>query len=266
MTSRDGMSMTMSKTPRTPRVRTSTPSGSASGAAGEVALVGAAHRPAARARGGRLSAWVALAAAATSVLGGMPEARAEGPVVGDGKGIVGGALLGAEVVTIPMGLAGVEPWWPYVVFGGVGAVGGALGGFAVEQAGPPAEAPLYMLAGGLALVIPALVVSLNATTFTDYEDESDPSVEQPSGPPPVVPPAEGGASFQIQSDASKSPKRAPRTPGVRRAATLVGVDGGSLFVGVPGVEVRPLYSVEEQVRFGVAQATEVRVPVFAANF
>lgn len=265
MTSRDRMSMTMSKTPRTPRVRTFTTSGSESGAAGEGAIVGAA-RPRLAARRRRLSAWVALTAAAASVAVGMPEARAEGPVVGDGKGIVGGALLGAEVVTIPMGLAGVEAWWPYVVFGGVGAVGGALGGYAVEQAGPPAEAPLYMLAGGLALVIPALVVSLNATTFSDYEDESDPSVEQPSGPPPVVPPAEGGASFQIQSDASRTQKRAPRAPATRRAATLVGVDGGSVFVGVPGVEVRPLYSVEEQVRFGVAQSTEVRVPVFAAHF
>jgi hypothetical protein len=242
------MSKTMSKTPRPERADTPT---------------NTRARPVRRS----LATWSALVATAASGVIGVPEARAEGPVTGDGKGIVGGALLGAEVVTIPMGLAGVEPWWPYVVFGSVGAVGGALGGYAVEQAGPPAEAPLYMLAGGLALVIPALVVSLNATTFSDYEDESDPSVEQPSGPPPVVPPAEGGASFQIQSDASKLPKRrAPRAPTARRSATLVGVDGASVFVGVPGVEVKPLYTIEEQVRFGVAQATEVNVPVFAAHF
>ncbi len=106
----------------------------------------------------------------------MPhEARADGPVSPKGKGIVGGAFLGAEIVTMPMGIAGLKPRWPYVVFGTVGAAGGADGGSAIEsqiiktpaagqQAGPPAEATVGMLAAGLALVIPTLVVSLNATT------------------------------------------------------------------------------------------------------
>src|SRR6187397_214571 len=73
-----------------------------------------------------------------------PEARAQAAaeedssaVSGTGKGIVGGALLGGEIVMIPMGAAGLKPWWPYLVFGGLGSVGGAVGGWAVEQANPP---------------------------------------------------------------------------------------------------------------------------------
>ena len=121
------------------------------------------------------------AVAGAALLAAPSEARADGPVSPTGKGIVGGALLGGEIVTMPMGIAGLKPWWPYLVFGGLGSVGGAIGGWGVERAtagttsaagtttGATAEPALYMLAGGLALLIPTLVVSLNATTKSTGE-------------------------------------------------------------------------------------------------
>ncbi|MBI4701990.1 MAG: hypothetical protein HY744_12700 [Deltaproteobacteria bacterium] len=47
---------------------------------------------------------------------------------------------------------------------------------------------------------------------------------------------------------------------------LVGFDGSALRLGVPAIEVRPMYSVEDMVRFGVAQRSELHVPVLGARF
>jgi len=203
-------------------------------------------------------------------------------VSGTAKGIVGGGLLGAEVVMIPMGAAGLKPWWPYVVFGAVGAAGGAVGGWAVEQANPPAEAPLYMLAGGLALIIPTLVLTLNATTKEHFEESTDPSTltttpdttpttKPPADgqPPPGTQPTDGTKTIQIQSDARKHIRRfksaRPYIP-----SSLFGVarneSGSEVRLGVPAFEIRNMYSNDEMAKFGVDQKTEVHIPIFGAAF
>jgi hypothetical protein len=204
-----------------------------------------------------------------------------GAVSGTAKGIVGGAFLGAEIVMMPMGIAGLKPWWPYVVFGSVGAVGGAVGGWAVEQAEPPAEAPLYMLAGGLALVIPTLVLTLNATTRDDFEEAEGTTVVNPDGstvpppdgtqPPPgdgtTPPPAEGGTTIQIQSK-RKKPRKTARAPSGFALFNLSNLISGhtTVEVGVPAIEVRPTYSNDEIAKFGVQQENEVRIPVVSTSF
>lgn len=195
------------------------------------------------------------------------EARAEGPVVGDGKGIVAGVLLGGEVVMLPMGIAGLKPWWPYLVFGGLGSVGGGVGGWALEQAEPPAEAPLYMLAGGLALVIPTLVATLAATTAEEAddlpEDEADPSVTEPTDPgaTPGQPPAGGESTIEVKTSRAKH-RKARQAVGT---SVLFFRDGG-LEMGVPGVEVRQMYKPDELSKFGISQQTEVHIPVVSASF
>ncbi|HSN97156.1 MAG TPA: hypothetical protein VLS89_02625, partial [Candidatus Nanopelagicales bacterium] len=95
----------------------------------------------------RAMALLPAAALAAAFTVGPREARAQQAdvVSGDGKGIVGGALLGGELVMIGMGAFGVESTWPYLVFGGAGMVAGGVAGWAVEGAAPPAEVPLYML-------------------------------------------------------------------------------------------------------------------------
>jgi hypothetical protein len=187
-------------------------------------------------------------------------------VTGTGKGIVGGALLGGEIVMIPMGAAGLKPWWPYLVFGGLGSVGGAVGGWAVEQAAPPAEAPLYMLAGGLALIIPTVVLSASAITREEYEDTSDPSVPPPDQQPgaaPGAPPPEGSSVTVTTSDARKvRRKRARPAPTVG----LLDVSGGAVRMGAPAVAVKNMYSLEEIAKYGVEQKTEVNIPVVSASF
>lgn len=217
-------------------------------------------------RSGRKSQTLAAAlmgaASIASVALGAGEARAAGPVVGTAKGIVGGALLGGEVVTITMGAIGVSKGWPYFVFGGVGAVGGAIGGYFVEGAAP-AEAPLYMLAGGMALVIPALVVSLNATAYKPPEGSlGDPLTNEPAD---EAPNPDGTTTRKIISSAKPAPRRG-FVPAMHIPTSLFDVYEGRVALGAPAVDVRPLYTERERAMYGVAQGHEVRIPVFQAMF
>ncbi|NUO50249.1 MAG: hypothetical protein HOV80_15450 [Polyangiaceae bacterium] len=213
-----------------------------------------------------------------------PEARAQDAteedstaVSGTGKGIVGGALLGGEIVMIPMGAAGIKPWWPYLVFGGLGSVGGAVGGWAVEQADPPAEAPLYMLAGGLALIIPTVVLAASAITREEYEDSSDPSTleQQPGGPAgepgqPGTQPGNqpDGTTVTVETSDARKVRRTKkrRHPGEPLPVALFDLQPNTVRMGVPAVQIKNMYSLEEIAKYGVEQKTEVNIPVVSASF
>lgn len=233
------------------------------------------------ARGRKLLGMLLSAGCFAAALCAAPEARAQeqaeedsSAVSGTGKGIVGGALLGGEIVMIPMGAAGLKPWWPYLVFGGLGSVGGAVGGWAVEQADPPAEAPLYMLAGGLALIIPTVVLAASAITRQEYEDSSDPSTleQQPGGEPgqPGTQPGgtqPDGTTVTVEtSDARKVRRPKKRRPGEPLPVALFDLQPGTVRMGVPAVQIKNMYSLEEIAKYGVEQKTEVNIPVVSASF
>ncbi|MFO0591995.1 MAG: hypothetical protein U0441_30895 [Polyangiaceae bacterium] len=177
-----------------------------------------------------------------------------------GKGIVGGALLGGEVVDLTLGIVGVNRGWPYLVFGALGAVGGGIGGYFVEQnTATMPEVDAYMLAGGMALVIPTLVVSLNATMYRPPEVTSEPANNQPStGPAPAPMPSPGAAPVQT--------RRTLQRPNEHFAFSLVDVYKGAVAMGIPAVQVKPLYSQREVWTYNVQQGSEVRVPLFYATF
>src|SRR5258708_27268259 len=127
---------------------------------------------------------------ATVLTGSAGDAHAD-TVSPTGKGIAGGALLGGEVVTIVEALAGARPVWAYGVGFLVGAGGGGVGGFFIEQSSTDGRVPTYMLAGGLALVIPAIVLTLNATRYLPEEGATEDRA--PTGPAPE-PGTPGGSS------------------------------------------------------------------------
>ncbi len=223
----------------------------------------------------------AAGAAFVSVLAASGDAGATGPVEVTGKGIVGGGLLGAEVVTITMGGIGVEKGWPYFVFGGVGMIGGAVGGYYVEkatavtvngnvQSGGPAEPALYMLAGGMALVIPALILSLNATAYKPPEsDRNEPANNEPAkeAPKPGPSPAAGAPAGTSQNTYTyRSRFRGEMASMPHIPVSLFDFYRGRIGLGVPAVDVRPLYTQREMWTYGVSQGTEVRLPVFKAMF
>jgi hypothetical protein len=228
---------------------------------------------------GRSTVALAAGAALLATLTAAPRAQAEGQVSPKGKGIVGGALLGAEVVDLGLAIGGVEKGWPYIVFGAVGAAGGGVGGYFVEKAvgtDGPAEAPVFMLAGGLALVIPTLVASLNATAFRPADVERDGAPVQPAPEAPAPRTGVGATVSQAAPVAPVAPAAvAPAPPRFAIAApppppripmSLLDLHEGHVALGLPAVQVRPLYSQKEIATYGVDQKSEVRVPVFQAVF
>jgi hypothetical protein len=247
--------------------------------------------------------WLAAAALGAGALVAPQTARAdvtvaEGthPVTAKGKGIAGGILLGAEIVMIPVGAAGVDKWYAYLIGGLLGGAAGGVGGYFVETKATVAEPSLYMLAGGLALVIPTVVVTMNATSYkpeveegetaSDQTEENAPEVSpdgEPAGPgvgpqpmppgttPPVGPAAPGPATpgaptpqSHLRKKAKKHHARAYIPP------SPLGFDFSGRGVAVrPGMlapEVKALYSAKEIAQFGVTQGTEVAFPVLSGRF
>jgi hypothetical protein len=202
------------------------------------------HRPVALALAVVLGAGIALAP--------VREARAD-DVSPTGKGIVGGALLGAEVPTIIEGIAGVRSGWVYVISAVVGAGGGGFGGYEVEHNSTDGKAPMYMLAGGLALVIPAIVLTLNATRYQPEEGATEDRV--PVGPA-AEPGAPGGSIVAPPPGVAEPPAPPPPPPPAAAPAppppqSLLDIHQGTFRLGVPAVAVGPVFSAAEMRSYGM---------------
>lgn len=229
----------------------------------------------------KLSSAVVVALAASAAFPSSAKADEVSPTA---KGIVGGALLGGEVVVITEAIIGVRDPLPYWIGAGLGMVGGGIGGYAVEQASTDGKAPVYMLAGGLALAIPAIVLTLNATRYRPSEEATEDRA--PTNVPPADPGKAGGSSV-IGGEAPAAPAGgtpAPAAPPSPPPPTGGGAGGGGtptslinlplapnmapgkVQLALPVPEVRPLYSAAERKALGVNQETEVRVPVFHVVF
>lgn len=238
----------------------------------------------------RASKSLALTLAVSLATAALPrDARAD-EVPPTAKGIVGGALLGAEVVTITEGLIGVKPAWAYLVGGGLGAAAGGVGGYFVEQSVSDGVVPVAMLAGGLALVVPAIVISLNGMRYELDDNVRDkpvpvtpaadpgktggsavegvPTGGSPTGTPPVPAPATDPAAPPATTPPAPAPAPGGAAPTPTQAPTsLFDVRSSGFRLGVPVPEVRPVLSLAEQKRLGVVSNTsEVRLPVLHVSF
>jgi hypothetical protein len=209
--------------------------------------------------------------AAVALLGtaGLTSPAHADEVSSTGKGIAGGALLGAEAVTIVESLADVRPGWAYAVGALVGAGGGGVGGYFVEQGSSDGRAPSYLLAGGLALVIPALVLTLNATRYRPEEGATEdrapigpaaepgiPGAGVVGAPPPAAP--------ALQPAVPLPPP--PPGPSTAPPQSLLDMRPGEVRMGVPVPDVRPVFSMTQQRQYGMRAETEVRVPVLHVTF
>lgn len=203
----------------------------------------------------------ALLCGAAALVGPARDARAD-EVSPHGKGIVGGGLIGADVVTIVEGIAGVRPGWAYAVGAILGAGAGATGGYFIERASfsDDGRVPTYMLAGGLALIIPALVVSLNATRYVPQEGATEDRA-------PTAPPAEPGApGGSVVAPPAAEPAPAPPPPASPPPQSLFDLHEGSFRMGVPVPDVRPVFTVAQQRQYGMQSQTELRMPVLHVSF
>lgn len=213
---------------------------------------------------------LAVLAAASALL--APSVASADEVSPTGKGITGGALLGGEVVMLTEAAAGVKPAWAYAVGGLVGAAGGGVGGYFAEQNGS-AKLSLYLLAGGMAFVIPTTVAVLSTTAYTppaSYTEDKGPSDEPVAEPAqPAAAPATGGSQPTSQRTRTHH-RRLARARFTQPLAlyrpvlppALVDFGHQGLSLSVPALEVGQAYTRTEQQEFGVKQAAELRVPVF----
>lgn len=207
------------------------------------------------------------------------------------KGVAGGALLGAEAVMLTEAALGADNTWFYLAGGAAGAVAGGIGGHFAEQSGS-ARLSLFLLAGGMALVIPTTVAVLSATAYeppADYIQDRPPVDEpvadpaRPSGfqpepgtelpPPPTSrsdPRGDGAASRHYAHQQARL-EGVPRTRrggaahrGIPRA--LVGLSAGTLTLSLPPLELYDVFPTDEVMRYGIAQKTELRLSVLHVVF
>lgn len=188
-----------------------------------------------------------------------------------GKGIVGGALLGAEAVMLTEAAIGVKPRWAYLVGGGAGAVAGGVGGYFMEQ-NLSAKTNMFLLSGGMVLAIPTVIAMLSAT---QYEPPANYVQDQAPADEPVANPPEPGAQLEHDDTAPEHanhrvafhPRKfeAPMLYSELPPA-LVGLHEGELNLAVPAVALYGLYTPTQMAEFGVKQATELRMPVFNLVF
>ena len=225
---------------------------------------------------------IALAASTLLMVGHATTAAAQSAEPSStGKGIVGGTLLGAEVVLLTEAAIDVSPNWLYYVGGGAGAVGGGIAGYYLESA-MSAKSNMILLASGMLLAIPTTVAVLSATAYeqtAEYTQDQVPADEPkadavvPIAPPstPSAPPSPGVAPASPTPAAAPAPAPITRaTPKRTRRAlpqALIAMDSHSnLHLGIPAVEVRQMYSRAELQRFGLEQRSELRVPLLRLAF
>ncbi len=221
--------------------------------------------------------------AAGAVLAAPSTAQAE-EVTPTAKGIAGGAFLGGEIVVFGEAIFGVRSPLAYVIGAGAGAAAGGVGGYFLEQSVDDGRIPAYVLAGGLALLIPAIVVGLDATRYMPTEGARE---DKPVAPPPSDPGKPGGSSVLGAEPAAPaggsgepapSPAPAPAPPptpapnpggGGTQApqSSLFNLRGGAFSMGVPLPEIRPVVGAVERSRMGVeSRGSEVRLPLVRVAF
>jgi hypothetical protein len=180
-----------------------------------------------------------------SIAWGTSVARAE-EIKPGGKAMVGGVLLGAEVVVIAESLIGIEPWWAYLLGGGLGAGAGSLLGYAGEESGSGGVAVGLLTLGAL-LVIPATIAVVHGTRYRPPKDElTSTQARTPRAPLAVAAPTRPHAFFSIDMQA---PLRTP-----------------SVTLGVPTVQVRERVTAMEVAFFGAKQGAQFDVPVLDVRF
>jgi predicted lipid-binding transport protein (Tim44 family) len=228
-------------------------------------------------------------------LGAPREAQAQtvNEVSPTGKGIAGCALLGGEAVMLIEAAAGARPTWAYIVGGGLGAVGGGVAGYFLEQAAEGDSTLTGLSVGtlvvGLGLVIPTTIAALSATAYNPEHDQPvednapatgplDESTTPASTTPAATPspattpaPATGSGSGATSGTTSDTLpiRRRSRQVAARpafRPTGLFDVTPSGFSFAVPAINVGNNISAQEVRQYGLTPVSELRVPLLSGTF
>lgn len=147
------------------------------------------------------------------------------------KGVLGGMLLGSEMVLSAEALLGVEPWWAYAIGGGAGAIAGGIGGYFIADAGTDAV-PMGMLTAGLVLAVPTTIWVLSATAYQVPEE-----------------------NFIADQATAHYLSRRPQMSLANLGET------GQLQMRLPAVGVTETFTPKMRAEFGLPREVEVRIPL-----
>jgi hypothetical protein len=156
-------------------------------------------------------------------------ARADGDdVKGNVAGTIGLGMLGAELGLILTPTVGLyDHWWAWALFPTVGAAAGVVAGALVFDAGDPDPAVTVSLLGaGFALAVPAVI----------------------------------GAVAIKNKRSNREPKEKVESGGVLRFGKV------NSRWGIPAVATAPVFTRDEQLRFGFNQRNIVKVALLSGRF
>jgi len=189
-----------------------------------------------------------------------PQAHAQKEVASMGKGIVGLGLLSGELVLSVEALAGVKNPWALAIPTIVAVGGGATGGYFIDKLDKP-EASVALLACGLALFLPSIVIAVAKTKYVSEKDlAEDVSVT-------MADEEEAGAGEEgTETEAEAAPPPEPEAKASGPVHAMVDVSRSRVQLGVPPLEVLGLYSDEELQFLARNQGVEYRLSLLHVAF
>ncbi len=170
-------------------------------------------------------------------------------VESNAQGAVGLGLVGAELGFVIPAAAGLHELWAFIVFPVVGAAGGAVGGYFAFDNANRVEGGVAMLATGMALVIPSLVLTL---VLTAYDPEDDGYVEE-DDPPDVE-------ASEEEEQAARIRRLASAGSGILRLAE------GELLLGAPAPSLMNEVLQGSGGALLAATTQELHVPLVSGSF
>jgi hypothetical protein len=179
------------------------------------------------------------------------EARADS---NDVKGTSGGAMLGAEVVMLTESAFRLRPGWMYLVGGAAGGLAGGYLGYKISDDASN-RPPSFLLAGGIALIIPTIMGVLTATEYepigTIRQGQPDDSGDDSGDGDDSSEPADPDASDPALDGAENA------GPGARHPVPRL---------ELPTINLAQAFSREELALFRVRQATELHLSLLRGVF
>lgn len=189
----------------------------------------------------------------------------------DGKGVLGGMILGAEIgfmtnaLIVHAGARELDEWWAWILFPAIGAAGGGIVGyFALEEPemgqGFP-EVAVAVFAVAMALIVPTFVGVLALTAYNPGPDDR-------SG-------ASGGEDDDDDDfDEEDEAPRATPEPDAQsaRARVLAGgpgllrFDRGRVLLGLPMISSADSFTAEERAHVALPRSADIRVPIVSGTF